>query len=237
MLIEDISDLFKSMFLGKKIVEKFSCGRTKCDYYINHGLAPYFLETLMMELKESPKYVLSFDESLNKKLQKGQMHILISWESNKNIAITRYVNSEFMGGVKAEQTLSTFLEGTKNLDGKSLLQISSVGPNVNLKFLDLYKNKCNLEELPTLADIGTCGLHTVHGSLKNGIKSSNWNVGKILKAMSKLLEDSPARRERYEMLTESNLYPLPYFGHMLRMKIVPVGLRSCGQDLSSLSTI
>ena len=86
----------------------------------------------MMELKESPKYVLSFDESLNKKLQKGQMHILISWDSDKNIAIKRYINSEFMGGAKAEQILNTFLEGTKNLDGKSLLQISSDRPNVNL---------------------------------------------------------------------------------------------------------
>ena len=154
-------------------MEKFSCGRTKCGYYINHGLAPYFLETLMMELKESPKYVLSFDESLNKKLQKGQMDILIRyWDSDKNIAITRYMNSQFMGGAKAEQIFDPFLEGTKNLDRKSLLQISSDGPNVNLKFLDLYKNKRDLKELPRLSDIETYGLHTVHGSLKNGIKSS-----------------------------------------------------------------
>ena len=87
----------------------------------------------MMELKESPKYVWSFDESLNKKLQKGQMDILISWDSDKNIAIKQYINSEFMDGAKAEQILDMFLECTKNLDGKSLLQISSVGPNVNLE--------------------------------------------------------------------------------------------------------
>ena len=31
--------------------------------------------------------------------------------------------------------------------------------------------------------------------------------------MSKLLVDSPARKEWYEMLTESNFYPLPYCGH------------------------
>ena len=66
-----------------------------------------------------------------------------------------------MGGAKAEQIFDTKnLEGTKHLDGKSLLQISSDG-------------KCDLEELPTLANIGTFGLHTVYGSLKNGIKSSN----------------------------------------------------------------
>ena len=38
---------------------------------MNHGLALYFVELLLEKVKLSPKYVLSFDESLNKKLQKG----------------------------------------------------------------------------------------------------------------------------------------------------------------------
>ena len=97
------------------------------------------------------------------------MDILIRyWDSDKNIAITRYINSD---GAEAEQILATFLEGTKNLDGKSLLQISSDGSNMNLKFINLYKNKCDLEELPTLTDIGIFGLHTVHGSLKVELKA------------------------------------------------------------------
>ena len=126
----------------------------------------------MMELKESPKYVLSFDESLNKKLQKGQMDILIRyWDSDKNIA-------EFMA-----QSLWVVLKQSR------------------------YSTRI------TCVEGITCGLHTVHRSLKSGIKCSNWNVGKILKAMSKLLEDCPARREWYEIQTESNLYPLPYCGH------------------------
>ena len=211
---EDIAELFKTMFPGHQVAEKFSCGRTKCGYYINHGLAPHFLERLMTEVNESPKYVLLFDESLNKMLQKGQMDVLVRyWYSQKGIAISRYFDSRFMGGANAEQILETFTEATNNLDRKNLLQISSDGPNVNLKFLELHKNQRELDELPKLADIGTCGLHTVHGSLKNGIKNSNWNIGKTLKAMTKLLDKSPARREKYEMVTESNVYPLPYCGH------------------------
>ena len=66
-----------------------------------------------------------------------------------------------MDGAKAEQILDTILEGPINFDGKIWLQISSNGTNVNLKFLDLYKNKRYLEERQTLADIGTYGLHTV----------------------------------------------------------------------------
>ena len=73
----DINELFQVMFPGHKIIEKCSCGRTKCGYIINHGLAHYFVELLLEKIKISPKYVLSFNESLNKKLQKGQMDILV----------------------------------------------------------------------------------------------------------------------------------------------------------------
>ena len=72
------------MFPGDKIIEKFSCGRTKCGYIINHGLGPYFVELLSEEVKLSLKYVLSFDESLDKKLRKGQMDILVRyWDYEK----------------------------------------------------------------------------------------------------------------------------------------------------------
>ena len=41
-------------------------------------------------------------------------------------------------------------------------------------------------------DIGISGLHTVHNSLKAGIKSSRWILGKVMKAVWKLLNESPA---------------------------------------------
>ena len=82
------------MFPGHKITEKISCGRSKGGYIINHGLAPYCVELLLDEVKLLPKYVLSFDESLNKKLQKGQMDILLRhWDYEKTIATTKYLDS------------------------------------------------------------------------------------------------------------------------------------------------
>ena len=96
------------MFPGHQVAEKFSCGRTKCGYYINHGLAPHFLKRLMTEVNESPKYVLLFDESLDKMLQKGQMDVLVRyWYSQKGIAISRYFDSRFMGGANDEHILET----------------------------------------------------------------------------------------------------------------------------------
>ena len=83
------------------------------------------------------------------------------------------------------------MSGIKELD-KNNLQISSDGTNVNLKFLELMAENRESEELLPVIDIRTCGLHTVQNSLKTGIKSSRWVVGKVMKAMWKLLNESSA---------------------------------------------
>ena len=142
------------------------------------------------------------------------MNILIRyWNNESNSSETRYLDSQFLGGAKAQQILETFNNGIKSLDPRRNIQISSDGPNVNLKFLELVNEGRCTSELPTLLNIGTCGLHTVHGSLKAGVESTDWTTGKILKSLWKLLDESPARREKYESITETNVYPLPYCGH------------------------
>ena len=70
----------------------------------------------------------------------------------------------------------------KELDKNNFLQISSDEPNVNLKFLKLMAENRETEEFAPLIDIGTCRLHTAHNSLKSGIKSSRWILGKVMKA-------------------------------------------------------
>ena len=96
---------------------------------------------------------------------------------------------------------------------KNLLQISSGGQSVNLLFLKLYDEKHCFNELLSLLNIGTCGLHTVHGSLKAAVKSMDWSIGKVLKDKATVLNDSPARRDIFEKVSESNTYLLPYRGH------------------------
>ena len=73
--------------------------------------------------------------------------------------------------------------------------------------------KRETEALSPLVDTGTCGLNTVHNSSKAGIKSSRWIVGKLMKAMWKLLNESPVLKEKYVALTKTNLFPLPFCGH------------------------
>ena len=211
---DDVSELFRTMFPDSDIAKKFQLSRTKCSYVINHGLAPHFKSVLIEDINKSPFYTTCFDESLNQKIQRGQMDILIRyWNTNSNLTETRYLDSQFLDGAKAQQILETFNNGVKILDAKRHIQISSDGPNVNLKFFQLINEERCTAELPSLLNIGTCGLHTIHGSLKAGVKSTDWNTGKILKSMWKLLDESPARREKYEGITESNVYPLQYCGH------------------------
>ena len=81
-----------------------------------------------------------------------------------------------------------------------LLQVGLDGSNLYLLFLKFYEEKRCLNELPALLDIGTCSIHTIHGSLKNIKKASEWDIGKVLKSMAKIFMDSPARGETFEKI-------------------------------------
>ena len=78
-----------------------------------------------------------------------------------------------MGRAKAEKTSQTFEKGINQLIPETFIQISSDGPNFNLCFLELFLEKREPEELPPLTQVGTCGLHTIHGSIKAEVKNSN----------------------------------------------------------------
>ena len=68
--------------------------------------------------------------------------------------------------------------GFLRLMSQKVMQVSSDGPNVNLAFL---------------IDLGTCGLHVVHGSMKAGAKASEWELQKLLKSMWQFIHDALAR--------------------------------------------
>ena len=109
---------------------------------ITHVLRNYFHDILYTEIQRSPFYSVSFDESLNKNLQKGQMDQLVRIRSNeKKMVVTRYFNSKFMGGAKAEKILQTFEKAINKLNPESFVQLSSDGPNVNLRFFERFAEK------------------------------------------------------------------------------------------------
>ena len=62
------------------------------------------------------------------------------------------------------------------------------GPAVNWKILELFDEKLESKDLPKTLNIGSYKQHSVHGALKMGMKSVDWNVEKILKSMFWILQ-------------------------------------------------
>ena len=74
--------------------------------------------------------------------------------------------------------------------------------NKSLVGLDLSKI------IQTSINIGSCRLHTTHGSFKTGIEVTDWNIKASAKGDFQILRDSPARRADYISVSGSNILPL-----------------------------
>ncbi|CAH0562856.1 unnamed protein product [Brassicogethes aeneus] len=111
-----------------------------------------------------------------------------------------------MTGATSQDILKHFKEGIKPLHLNKLLQISIDGPNVNWKFVKLL---CEEEEI-TLLEIGSCGLHVVHGAFQTGHNSVKWMVIDALSSFYFLFKDSLARRAAFTKLTNQTVFPLKY---------------------------
>ena len=88
------------------------------------------------------------------------------WDKTANEAAVQYFNSKFLGNASAQDLFKDFQEALKYLRESSMLQVSMNGPSVNWTLYDELRKHCEREELPSLINIGSCGLHIVHGALK-----------------------------------------------------------------------
>ena len=207
----DLGDTFKTMFPDSHIAQQFTLGKTKSRYTIIYGIAPELKKRLIYDVNRSPFYSVLFDETLNSEMQMCQMDVGIHfWNEVTGMAETRYFDSQFMLRPNADTLLAKLEDSVAMLDKSKFLQLSMDGPNVNWNVLDLLDNKLLSDGFSTTVSIGSCAQHTVHGSLKTGFNSLEFEVRKILKAMFWLFNDSPARRSVY--LTEgiSDDFPLRF---------------------------
>ncbi|XP_065665582.1 uncharacterized protein LOC136087006 [Hydra vulgaris] len=187
---ENKSKQFASMFPDSKIANNFSCGRTKSGYIVTHGLAPYLKKILLGDLNKLDNFVCLFDESYNKVVKKGQMDLHVRyWNEESNTVCTRYYTSEFMGKAAAPDILNMFKSCMIGLNDEKMLQAN---------------------ELSTLIDIGTCGLHTINGALQTGAKATGWNIKKLLSSIYQIFHESPSRASDYERIAGATSSDFPY---------------------------
>ena len=155
-------ELFQEMFPDSEIAKKSALSAGKLSYVIHHGLAPHFKMRIIEELSPKhprlpPKFASCFDESFNKVTCSKQMdiHLLYYKEERKQIERV-YLGSQFMG------------HGKLNI-ASNLVQLSMDGPNLNWAFQDILENYRKAEDpKASLLNIGSCGLHVLHGAYKIG---------------------------------------------------------------------
>ena len=66
------------------------------------------------------------------------------------------------------------------------------------------------DELSRLINIGSCALHMLHNALQTGIRETDWEVSKVLRAMWKMFDESPARRDICTRETGCDIFPLHF---------------------------
>ena len=207
----NIAILFQNMFPDSEIAKKFQLGPNKVKYLTNFGIKPYIKDLLVESIKKSNCYIVSFDESLNKVTQNCEMDLLLRFFDPLDERVkVRFFDSRFLGHATHSDLLQHFNDAVKDLNPNHMYQISMDGPSVNLKFYDCIIKQREENEQHALVNIGTCGLHTIHGAFRNGAQKSDWNIKKVLKGSYILLHDSPARRDDYQSVTGSEKFPLQF---------------------------
>lgn len=112
-----------------------------------------------------------------------------------------------MGHGTANDMLKHFNKGVLEIfPGRNLLLVSMDGPNVNWKFHDILNQEIKNDF--SLINIGSCGLHVVHNAFKAGAVETS-----SLSTLYYLFKDSPARREDFVKVTESDKMPLKFVSH------------------------
>ena len=121
------------MFPDSHIAKSVQLGPTKLKYLTNFGIAPHFKSILLENIKESPCFVLSYDESLNPMTQSCEMDLLVRFfDETKESVKTRYLDSQFLGHGTSIDLKKNLDKSVQDLNPNKLIQVGMDGPNVNL---------------------------------------------------------------------------------------------------------
>ena len=137
----NILEIFQRMFFDSEIAAMFSLGKTKSRYTILYGIALEFKRVLLYEVKSSPFFTVSFDESLNTDLQVGQMDVAVHFWNDKTGLSETYFDSQFLRRSTSQNLFHSLYESMSQLEKNKLLQLAMDGPNVNWNILDLLDDK------------------------------------------------------------------------------------------------
>ena len=143
-------------------------------------------------------FAVSFDESFNREQQKCQMDVNIRyWCNIKNIAESAYLTSRMLLRPNAENLKDELFASIDQLDKNKFLHLAMDGPSTNWLVLDMVDDFLSHGGFTKTIHVGSCPLHILHGAFATGILCTEWKLGKLMKAMFKIFDESPMRRDIY----------------------------------------
>ena len=99
-----------------------------------------------------------------------------------------------MGHGRADDLLEHFVGATEELNMSKVVQVST---DVNWPFHDKLQKKLKLDFNSQLLDVGSCGLHIVHGAFKHGAEASKWEIASVMQSVYSIFNETPARRDDF----------------------------------------
>ena len=145
--------------------------------------------------------------------QRAQMDLHIRFVDDEGFVQTRYISSAFLGRAIAEDLLKAFKDCFPHADLlKKVCQLGMDGPSVNWKMHRLFMDELAEMSDTKLIDIGSCGIHVVHGAMKSGFESSSWGIQKFIHASYYVFRHSPACQAAFTFVTKSSNFPKPFVG-------------------------
>ena len=132
------------------------------------------------------------------------------WNDEKNIVGTSYLDSKVLLRPNAENLKCDLVASITGFDMAKFLQLLKDGRNTNWNVLNLVSNHLVESGYKNLIEIGSCSLHTVHGSFQTGATKTGWELNKVLKAVYNIFNESPAQRDVYLKEGSSSKFPIKF---------------------------
>ena len=151
------NERFVLMFRDSEIAKSYRQSSTKIAYVIQHGIAPYLFDSIIVNIKDK-RFSFMFDETTTSQVKK-QFDGYVRFWSNDQVE-TSYCGSLFMGHCSADQMVDHFLDFKKRLnwDNSLMLHLGMDGNHLNKSFQKKLSKKLE-ENNNQFLNIGSCNLH------------------------------------------------------------------------------
>ena len=105
------------------------------------------------------------------------------WGNEKGLVKTNYLDTRFLMRPNANNLHDKLYAALGDILEQKMLQLSLDRPKMNWRVLGLLNSFRREKEWNDLLNIGSCGLHAIHGAFKTGVKATKWDIEQILRSM------------------------------------------------------